>query len=73
MRENAAAIDRVATEAEAKPPQNTTAVEDLRLYQKFAETHVNGLKNLISSFTSLYNAMPEAQKKNAEFGLRGFT
>jgi hypothetical protein len=66
MRENAAAIDKVATEAQAKPPQSTTAVEDLRLYQRFADAHANGLKNLISSFTSLYNAMPEAQKKTAD-------
>jgi periplasmic protein CpxP/Spy len=66
MRENAAAIDKVATEAQAKPPQTTTAMEDLRLYQRFAEAHANGLKNLISSFNSLYNAMPEAQKKNAD-------
>jgi hypothetical protein len=66
MRENAAAIDKVATEASAKPPQSTTAVEDLRLYQRFAEVHANGLRNLVSSFTALYNAMPEAQKKNAD-------
>jgi protein CpxP len=66
MRENAAAIDKLATEAQAKPPQSTTAVEDLKLYQKFAEAHTNGLRNLLSSFTSLYNAMPEAQKKTTD-------
>lgn len=66
MRENAASMDKLATEAQAKAPRATTAVEDLRLYQRFAEAHVSGLKNLISSFSSLYSAMPEAQKKNAD-------
>ncbi len=66
MRQNAAAMDKLATEAQAKPAQNMTAVEDLRLYQKFAEAHVSGLSNLISSFSSLYASMPEAQKKNAD-------
>ena len=48
------------------PPQNMTAVEDLKMYQKFAQAHVDGLKNLISSFDKLYAAMPDAQKKIAD-------
>ena len=48
------------------PPQNRTAVEDLTIYQKFAQAHVDGLQNLISSFEALYNAMPDAQKKIAD-------
>jgi hypothetical protein len=39
------------------------------MYQKFAQAHVDGLKNLISSFDKLYAGMPDAQKKiaNAEW------
>jgi protein CpxP len=48
------------------PPQNMTAVDDLKMYQKFAQAHVDGLKNLISSFETLYNSMPDAQKKIAD-------
>ena len=63
MRENAAAMDKLVAEGRTTPPQNMTAVEDLQMYQKFAQTHVDGLKNLIASFTALYSAMPDAQKK----------
>jgi hypothetical protein len=43
-----------------------SAVDDLNTYEKFAQAHVDGLKNLISSFKTLYTAMPDAQKKNAD-------
>jgi hypothetical protein len=66
MRENASEMDKLVTESRSKSPENMSAVEDLKLYQKFAEAHVSGLKNLISSFSSLYSAMPEAQKKTAD-------
>jgi periplasmic protein CpxP/Spy len=63
MRENAAAMDKIVAQARATPPQNMTAVEDLKMYQKFAQAHIDGLKNLIVSFEKLYAAMPDAQKK----------
>ncbi|MGA3000284.1 MAG: Spy/CpxP family protein refolding chaperone [Acetobacteraceae bacterium] len=66
MRENAAAMDKLVAENRTTPPQNMTAVEDLLMYQKFAQTHVDGLKNLIVSFSALYSAMPDAQKKIAD-------
>ena len=66
MRENAAAMAKLVAEGRTTPPQNMTAVEDLQMYQKFAQTHVDGLKNLIASFTALYSAMPDAQKKIAD-------
>ena len=66
MRENAAAMDKVVAETRTTAPQGMTAVNDLEMYQKFAQTHVDGLKNLISSFTVLYDAMPDAQKKVAD-------
>jgi protein CpxP len=66
MRENAAATDKLVAASRTTAPQNMTAVEDLQMYQKFAQTHVDGLKNLIASFTALYSAMPDAQKKIAD-------
>ena len=66
MRENATAMDKLIAETRTTPPQNMTAVDDLKMYQKFSEAHVTGLKNLIASFTTLYDAMPAAQKKNAD-------
>jgi len=66
MRENAAAMDKLKAETRTTPPQNRTAVDDLNTYEKFAQAHLDGLKNLISSFNDLYAAMPDAQKKNAD-------
>jgi hypothetical protein len=66
MRENAAAMDKLVAESRTSAPQNMTAVDDLKMYQKFTEAHAEGLKNLISSFSSLYDAMPDAQKKIAD-------
>ncbi len=66
MRENAASMEKLVASDRTTPPQNMTAVEDLKTYQKFAQAHVDGLKNLISSFETLYSAMPDAQKKIAD-------
>jgi len=66
MRENASAMDRLVADARTSPPQSMTAMDDLKMYQKFSEAHVTGLKNLIASFGTLYAAMSEPQKKNAD-------
>jgi periplasmic protein CpxP/Spy len=66
MRENATAMDKLQAESQTTPPQNMTAVQDLQMYQKFTEAHVAGLKNLITSFSTLYSAMPDGQKKIAD-------
>jgi len=66
MRENAAAMDNLIAANRKTPAKNMTAVEDLKMYQKFAQAHVDGLKNLISSFDKLYAGMPDAQKKIAD-------
>jgi protein CpxP len=66
MRENASAMDKLVAESRVKAPQSMTAVEDLETYQKFSQAHVDGLKNLIASFSSLYSAMPDDQKKIAD-------
>jgi protein CpxP len=66
MRDNAAAMDKLVAEKRQKGPQNMSAVDDLQTYQQFAQAHVDGLKNLTSAFKSLYNSMPDDQKKNAD-------
>lgn len=65
MKDNAAAMDKLVQE---KKPQmaSMTAVEDLKTYEEFTKAHLDGMKNLRSSFESLYSAMPDAQKKNAD-------
>jgi periplasmic protein CpxP/Spy len=66
MRENAAAMDKLVATNRTTAPQNMSAVDDLKTYQQLAQAHVDGLKNLISAFGTLYNAMPDAQKKVAD-------
>ena len=66
MRENSVAMDKLVADDRTMPPQSMTAVEDLQMYRKFAQAHVDGLKNLIASFTTLYTSMPDAQKKTAD-------
>ena len=65
MRENAAAMDKLVKEKQAKA-QSITAVDDLKTYQDFTQAHLDGLKNLTSAFESLYDSMPADQKKNAD-------
>jgi protein CpxP len=66
MRENATAMDKLVATNRTAPPQNMSAVDDLKVYQQFAQAHVDGLKNLTSAFSTLYDAMPDAQKKVAD-------
>jgi periplasmic protein CpxP/Spy len=66
MRDNAAAMDKRIADSHSNAPQNMTAVDDLKQYQTFAQAHVDGLKNLISSFSGLYSMMPDSQKKVAD-------
>jgi hypothetical protein len=76
MRENAATMEKLAAERTTQAPQGMTAVDDLKSYEKFAQAHVDGLKNLIASFGTLYNSFPDEQKKDADkvfqsFGQKG--
>lgn len=75
MRENAAAMEKLAAARTVQAPSSMTAVDDLKGYEKYAQAHVDGLKNLISSFEALYVTFPDAQKKTADhvfqtFGLK---
>jgi len=65
MRDSAGMMDKLVKEKRAKMA-NMTAVEDLKTYRDFTQTHLDGLKNVISAFDTLYNSMPAAQKKNAD-------
>jgi protein CpxP len=66
MRENAANMQKLVAEKKSQPAEDMTAVDDLKTYEQFAHAHVEGLKNLIASFETLYNAMPDDQKKIAD-------
>jgi protein CpxP len=66
MRENAAAMDKLVATTRTTAPQSMNAVQDLQSYQQFAQAHVDGLKNLTSAFSTLYDAMPDGQKKVAD-------
>lgn len=66
MRDNAANMEKLVAEKRQQGPQNMTAVDDLKTYQEFTQTHLDGLKNLTSAFSSLYDSMSDQQKKNAD-------
>jgi protein CpxP len=65
MRENAAAMEKLVQEKHGKMA-SLNAVDDLKTYQEFSQVRLDGLKNLISSFQTLYDTMPADQKKNAD-------
>jgi hypothetical protein len=77
MRGNEAAMQKLITERKAEAQHGATALDDLQTYEKFNRAHVEGLKDLIASFGTLYNAMPDTQKAVADhvfqrFGRDGF-
>ena len=72
MRENSAAMQKLVAEKTVKDPQTLTAVDSLKIYEQFARAHVDGLKNLSASFETLYNSMPDPQKKIADDVFRSF-
>ena len=65
MRDNADAMQKLATEKKSQAT-SMTAVQDLQTYAAFAQAHVDHLTKLTSAFTTLYNTMPEQQKKLAD-------
>ena len=72
MRDNVAAMQKLVAAKMAAAPKGVTAVADLQTYQEFAEAHVAGLKNLTSSFETLYKSMPDSQKKVADQVFQNF-
>lgn len=72
MRDNSAAMQKLVAEKKAQSPATMTALEDMMNYQAFAQAHVDGLKKLNMAFKTLYDAMPDAQKKVADETFRTF-
>jgi hypothetical protein len=72
MRDNAANMEKLIASKRSQAPQSLTAVDDLTNYEDFARAHLDGLKNLTSSFKSLYDSMPDGQKKNADQVFQSF-
>lgn len=66
MRDNAANVQKLITQMQQKTPSSMTAVDALEINQQFAQTRLDGLKNFTSAFKSLYESMPDQQKKNAD-------
>jgi protein CpxP len=65
MRENAKEMDKVIDKRAANSA-TATAVDDLKAYQDIAQTHADGVKKLADSFSGLYSAMSDDQKKAAD-------
>jgi hypothetical protein len=72
MRWNEAAMQKLIADRKAEAPHGATALDDLRTYEKFNRAHVEGLKDLIASFGTLYNAMPDTQKVLADHVFQRF-
>ena len=66
MRDNAASMEKLASDKASQSKTEMTAVEDLQTYQQFAQAHVDGLKKLVSVFETLYDSMPQSQKSVAD-------
>jgi hypothetical protein len=72
MRENAAILDKHASERMNRDKAGMTALDNLHTYQHYAEAHVTGLKHLTKAFEELYESMPPAQRKNADQVFQAF-
>jgi len=66
MRDNDAALKVLVAARTDENRAKVSAVEDLKMYEKFAQAHVDGLKNLIAAFETLYATMPDQQKAVAD-------
>jgi hypothetical protein len=66
MRDNDAALKALVAARTADDRGPVSAVDDLKMYQKFAQAHVDGLAKLTASFETLYSAMPDPQKLVAD-------
>lgn len=65
MRDNEKKLaDLVQTRA--KNVSAMSAIDNLRTYEAIADAHEDGLKRLVPAFETLYAAMSDAQKKNAD-------
>jgi hypothetical protein len=66
MRDNDANMQKLMMARRGAAGHDQTAVEAMRTYERFTQAHVDGLKTLISSFETLYSAMPAQQQAVAD-------
>jgi hypothetical protein len=66
MRRNDRDMQKLVADHQAEGPQELSAVDDLKTYEKLTQAHVDGLKDLLVSFEALYAAMPADQKTLAD-------
>ncbi len=66
MRRNESDMQKMVADRKAEGSQNLNAVDDLKTYQSFSQAHVDGLKDLVASFETLYADMPADQKLVAD-------
>ena len=64
MRQNAQAMDAVMRQQEQS--RGTTAVDELRASAQLAEAEAEGLKRLLPALQSLYDGLPDQQKRLAD-------
>jgi periplasmic protein CpxP/Spy len=73
MKSNAEDMQNLIEQTRSQTPrERRTALEDLQVYQKFAQAHVDGLEKLTTAFAALYNGMTPEQKTNADKVFRSF-
>ena len=65
MRQNATDVE-AAIKDRAANAKTMNAIDNLKSYEKVAETHEQGVQRLIPAFQTLYDSMSDAQKKNAD-------
>src|SRR6185312_13537909 len=65
MRDNAAQMGELVKKTQTNMT-NMTAIDNLRAYRDFTRAHLEGLKKVVDAFDTLYDSMPDAQKKNAD-------
>lgn len=65
MRQNSTAM-QTATKDYSQNVKTMSAVDDLKSYQKIVQTHEEALQRLLPVFQTLYDSMPDAQKKAAD-------
>jgi protein CpxP len=65
MRANAKEMSE-AVEKREMAEKTATAIDDLKAYQKIAQAHADGLKDLVPAFEGLYSGLSDSQKKEAD-------
>lgn len=69
MRDNAVTMDKL-TQSRVDHAADASAVEDLKSYGEISDAHADGIKKLTPAFATLYGAMSEPQKKQADLLFR---